>query len=451
MKDHKERSGKGGSSERSTDEASVGNDSVEKNTAAEAGGHTAPLRVFSEIEPLKQVLLHRPGRELESLTPQYLDAMLFEDIPFLEKMQEEHDAFAETLRSCGCEVLYFSELLKDILSQDDVKHDLIQQTVAAAQIKYPALHNAVTEYLFSLDPERLSEHLIGGLLKKEIDHAQTEKTLSYYIRDAYPYYINPLPNLYFTRDPGSVVGSGVSINEMQTSARRRETQLLSAVMKFHPRFSGAAGRFPIYEQYAVNSFIEGGDILVLNAETAAVGCSARTAAWAIEELARLLLAPKETGGQGFRQILVIQIPFTRAYMHLDTVFTMVNHDAFTIFPGVENRLKVFMLSLRRADSNELIVEAGQGLRTALKKALKIPAVDLIQTGGGDMITAAREQWNDSTNTLAAAPGTVVTYRRNVVSNDTLTKHGITVLPISGSELVRGRGGPRCMTMPLYRE
>lgn len=409
------------------------------------------LQVRSEIGTLKTVLLHKPGRELESLTPQYLDAMLFEDIPFLEKMREEHNKFAKTLREHGTKVLYFDELLKETLQVPGIREDLISQTVQLAEIKYDSLYKAITDYLHSLSAETLGDHLIGGLLKQEIDHKDVEKSLSYFIRDAYPYYINPLPNLYFTRDPGSVLGNGISINEMQTAARRRETQLLSMIMKKHPVLSQQAGM--VYEGYAANSNIEGGDILVLNDETLAVGCSARTAAWAVEELARIMLTPEDAGGQGFKRVLVMQIPFTRAYMHLDTVFTMVDHDKFTIYPGIESRLKVFQITLQKtehAEKGSIQVETEDSIRQALCRALHVPSVDLIQTGGGDMITAAREQWNDSTNTLAVAPGTVVTYRRNMVSNDTLSQHGIQVLPIEGSELVRGRGGPRCMSMPLRR-
>ncbi|MCF7954023.1 MAG: arginine deiminase [Spirochaetales bacterium] len=409
------------------------------------------LQVRSEIGTLETVLLHRPGRELESLTPQYLDAMLFEDIPFLEKMREEHNKFAKTLSEHGTQVLYFDELLKETLQVPGIREDLISQTVQLAEIKYDSLYKAITDYLHSLSAEALGDHLIGGLLKQEIDHKDVEKSLSYFIRDAYPYYINPLPNLYFTRDPGSVLGNGISINEMQTAARRRETQLLSMIMRKHPALSQQAGM--VYEGYAANSNIEGGDILVLNDETLAVGCSARTAAWAVEELARIMLAPEDAGGQGFKQVLVMQIPFTRAYMHLDTVFTMVDHDKFTIYPGIESRLKVFQITLQKSEHGEkwsIKVETEDSIRQALCRALHVPSVDLIQTGGGDMITAAREQWNDSTNTLAVAPGTVVTYRRNMVSNDTLSQHGIQVLPIEGSELVRGRGGPRCMSMPLRR-
>jgi arginine deiminase len=412
------------------------------------------LQVYSEIGSLKRVLLHRPGSELEMLTPKYLDTMLFEDIPFLGSMREEHNAFAETLRNNGCEVLYVEDLLSDTVKITEARESLIEKTVQAAGIPDLELCGFLQDNLLGMDDLSLTRHLIAGTKKDEIVLHQPagRRDLSYYIRDEYPFYINPLPNLYFTRDPGSVIGNRCSVNTMHTDARKRESLLLAAIMRYHPIFRTDDSTPHILEGYAEGSSIEGGDILVLDANTLVVGCSARTEAWAIEELAKqVLISHSDSNGEisGFKNILVIQIPFTRAYMHLDTVFTMVDHDKFTIYPGVESALKVFTISMGK--ERNLLVKPENGLKTALERALKLPSVDLIQTGGGDRITAAREQWNDSANTLAIAPGVVVTYRRNVVSNDTLEKHGITVLPIQGSELVRGRGGPRCMSMPLVRE
>ncbi len=409
------------------------------------------MQVFSEIGALQKVLLHRPGRELESLTPQYLDSMLFEDIPFLERMQEEHDAFAGTLRQRGCEVLYVEQLLCDLLREPQLRSGLIELTLSGSRIPSLAIREQLQGALGAMDEQELAQHLIGGVRKDELHDELTgsRANLSYFIRDEYPFYISPLPNLYFTRDPGAVIGRVCAINRMHTGARMRETVLLSAIASHHHAFRDTpAEAVNVLEGYTGESSIEGGDILVLNERTVAIGCSARSEAWAIEALADRILSDDGTDG-GFRQVLVVQIPFTRAYMHLDTVFTMVDHDKFTIYPGVEPHLRLFTIT--RSAKGPLRIAPEKGLRTALKRVLHIAAVDLIKTGGGDRITAAREQWNDSTNTLAIAPGVVVTYRRNMVSNDTLAKHGITVLPIRGSELVRGRGGPRCMSMPLYRE
>ncbi|PKL29395.1 MAG: arginine deiminase [Spirochaetae bacterium HGW-Spirochaetae-2] len=401
--------------------------------------------ITSEVGKLNDVLLHRPGRELESLTPQYLDFMLFEDIPYLAQMQYEHDQFARLLEAQGCRVHYVEALLEEILGSSLLRDTAVAHIVESSKLFSQPLKHVITEYLLESSPKQLAAYCVGGLLKSEVDSKVQHKTLSYFIRDTYPYYISPLPNLYFTRDPATVVGNGVSINVMKTEARRRENWLISLLADNHPLFASSR----THRDYSMGSSIEGGDILVLSDSCALVGSSARTDVWAIEAFARRMMAPLECGGEGLREILVVQIPYTRAYMHLDTVFTMVDRDKFCIYGGIKSSLRVFSMVMGHGDSLEISEE--RGLKQALKRVLGLPALELIQSGGKDPIASAREQWNDSTNTLAVAPGTVITYRRNVVSNETLERHGITVLPISGSELVRGRGGPRCMSMPLNRD
>ena len=404
-----------------------------------------PIRVTSEIGKLRSVLLHRPGKELESLTPQYLDSMLFEDIPYLEQMQREHDQFASLLDSQGCTVWYIEQMLEHVLADQQVRKDVILHLIASGQIHEPAIRESMYDYLSQLECEALAACCIKGVLKAEIDNTVRHKTLSYYIRNTYPFYIPPVPNLYFTRDPATVIGSGIAVHTMKNDARRRENWLLSLIALHHPLFSETGN----YIDYSDGSSIEGGDILLLNEHCAVVGSSARTGTWAIESFARRMMQPAELGGQNLTEILVVQIPYTRAYMHLDTVFTMVDRDAFSIYGGIEMSLRVF--SLRMYRDGQLQIHEEKNLHQALARVLHVPAVRLIPSGGPDHTVAAREQWNDSTNTLAVAPGTVITYQRNTVSNDTLDREGITVLPIRGSELVRGRGGPRCMSMPLYRE
>ncbi len=406
---------------------------------------SSPICVRSEVGNLKSVLLHRPGRELESLTPQYLDSMLFEDIPFLEQMQSEHDMFADLLREQGCTVYYIEALLEEVFADDQQRSLAVKHLVDTSQIFSPSLKQIIGEHLALSSAKELVAYCIGGLLKSEIDDKVEHRTLSYYIRDTFPYYIPPLPNLYFTRDPATVVGGGVSINVMKTESRRRENWLLSLIAKSNPLFAQAR----IHQDYTAKSSIEGGDILMLCNKCVVCGSSARTDVWAIEGFAKRMLSPIEEGGEGMESVLVIQIPYTRAYMHLDTVFTMVDRDAFCMFPGIATSVKVF--SMKQGKNDTLDIHAEASLKQALKKALRVPSVNIIKSGGNDAIASAREQWNDSTNTLAIAPGKVITYCRNVVSNEVLENNGIEVLPIKGSELVRGRGGPRCMSMPLNRE
>lgn len=401
------------------------------------------LNVTSEIGQLKAVLLHKPGKELERLTPDYLRELLFDDIPWLRRMRDEHDEFANVLRQKGAEVYYVEDLLAEILEDADVKRNFINDMLLHCQIENPKLRELIFSYLFDKNPAEVAEIAVAGLNKKDIPDVKREYSLSDYVNSDYPLYINPIPNLYFMRDPLSIIGSGISINSMRSDARRREPMIIKYIYDNNPLFRKDYSK--IWYNYTIPYSIEGGDILVLGKEVAAVGCSERTCANGIEILARNLFA----GDENLREVLAVQIPPLRAFMHLDTVFTMVDRDKFTIYPGILDRVAVYKLT--RSSNNGIKVTPEDNLVDALKKSLRLPAVSLIESGGGDIVTAAREQWNDSTNTLAIAPGVVVTYSRNEASNEVLRKNGIEVLEIDGSELVRGRGGPRCMSMPLVRE
>jgi len=401
------------------------------------------LNVTSEIGNLKAVLLHKPGKELERLTPDYLRELLFDDIPWLRKMRDEHDEFAEVLRHRGAKVYYVEDLLTEVLENVDVKRNLINDMMIHSNIENNELRELISSYLFDKSPAEVAEIAIAGLNKKDIPDVEREYSLSDYVNKDYPLYINPIPNLYFMRDPLAVIGNGISINSMHTDARRREPLLIKYIYDYNPLFRKDYSQ--IWYNYTIPHSIEGGDVLVLGKEVVAVGCSERTSANGIEILARNLFA----GNENLKEVLAVQIPPVRAFMHLDTVFTMVDRDKFTVYPGILDRVTVYKLT--RGSNNGIKVSPEKSLVDALKRSLKLPAVSLIQSGGGDVITAAREQWNDSTNTLAIAPGVVVTYSRNEASNEVLRQNGIEVLEIDGSELVRGRGGPRCMSMPLVRE
>lgn len=405
-----------------------------------------PLCITSEIGELKTVLLKRPGKEVENLTPDGLQRLLFDDIPYLPAIQQEHDYFASTLKNRGIEVLYLETLLAETLENDEVKEAFLTEFLIESKAHMSGAFLRLQAYLSSLSTFELVEKIMGGIQKTEIE-TSTRTHLYELIQNTHPFYIDPLPNLYFTRDPAAVIGGGISINPMRKEARRRESLFMQYIVRHHPRF--AKHDIPIWLNRDYAHAIEGGDQLVLSKEVVAIGVSERTTAQAIERLA-INLFKKQTS---FTRVLAIEIPKCRAYMHLDTVFTMVDYEKFTVHPGIEGpggNMNIYILE-RGKEEDTVKITIRHHLQEALKEVLQLQELVLIPCGGGDIIAAAREQWNDGSNTLAIAPGVVVTYDRNYISNDVLRSHGIEVVEILSSELSRGRGGPRCMSMPILRE
>lgn len=403
------------------------------------------LSIKSEIGTLKRVLMHRPGKELERIVPDDLTESLFEDIPWLKRMQEEHDGFADILRDKGVEIFYVEDLLKDVIKEKAVRETLICQLIDQNPSSGTYIDGFLTEYLMGLRSEKLADALISGVLQKELSHLDRHLVLTDYLKDPEPYafYLNPLPNLYFMRDPAVVVHDGMSISAMATRTRKRESQYLSLIYDHHPLFSASKNE-KFYDHKNFFS-LEGGDVLVLGPHAVAVGCSQRTEVQAVEELAKNLFQ----AGRGITKVLAIRLPLNRAFMHLDTVFTMVNHDQFIVYPGIFEALDTVIMSAGKQGTIKYQQE--RSLKKALENVLGLDSIQLIESGGGNPVVAAREQWNDSTNTLAIAPGVIVAYSRNERSNEVLLENGIDVIGIEASELVRGRGGPRCMTMPLHRQ
>lgn len=402
-----------------------------------------PINVFSEIGPLKTVLLHRPGKELENLMPDYLETLLFDDIPFLPQAQEEHDNFAEVLRSKGIEVVYLEDLAAESLINEKIREEFITDFLNEADVKEGETKKIVHEMLASSKSNSdLINKTMAGIQKAEMPKIN-QNSLTDMVDNDYPFVIDPMPNLYFTRDSFATIGNGVSLNHMYSVTRRRETLYGKYIFNYHPRFKDAD--IPMLYDRDDTTRIEGGDELVLSKELVAVGISQRTEAASIEKLAKTIFDKK----MGFKRVLAFDIGSERKFMHLDTVFTMVDYDKFTIHPEIEGDLTVYSIS--EGDNGLDITKETDSLEHILAKYLSLDKVTLIRCGGGNLVEAAREQWNDGSNTLTIAPGEVIVYDRNTITNKKLEEAGIKLNYIPGSELVRGRGGPRCMSMPLYRD
>ena len=403
-----------------------------------------PICVRSETGTLEQVLLHRPGAELEQLVPGELERLLFDDIPYLQAAQKEHDAFAEMLRHNGTQVLYLEELMAQTLAADpQVRRRFVRQFIEEGGRIARHFQPALYEYLTALADDELVRRTMTGVSMEEFLPEGQQGALVSLTRGSHRFVLDPIPNLYFTRDPFACIGEGVSLNAMYSPTRRRETIYGQYILKYHPDF---AGKVPFYYRREDPFSIEGGDILNLSPRLLAVGISQRTTPEAIEILARNIFRDETAE---IRTILALDIPNLRAFMHLDTVLTQVDRDTFTVHPEILGSLRVYRMTSGGRDSLQVTERTGT-LEEILAGEMGLPRVKLIRCGGGDRVASEREQWNDGSNTLCIAPGKVVVYDRNYVTNAILRDNGIQVLEMPSSELSRGRGGPRCMSMPLRR-
>ena len=406
------------------------------------------IHVTSEIKPLKKVLLHRPGRELLNLTPNTLEELLFDDIPYLKVAQEEHDAFSQVLRDNGVEVVYLEDYMAQVLDiNPEIRDTFLRQFIAEAGVRATKYHDVIYDFLSDIeDSKELVLKTMEGIYLHELPRSKhhIRNSLADMVDGESRIVVNPMPNLYFTRDPFESIGTGVGINHMFSTTRCRETIYADYIFRHHPDFKDVEHYYDRTRPF----HIEGGDVLNLNEHTLAVGISQRTEPDAIERLAKNIFANERAT---IDTILAVRIPESRAFMHLDTVFTQIDHDKFMIHPGILGPLEVFKIKPGKKNEQLKITRKRETIAEILAEALGVDEVTLIECGGGDRITAEREQWNDGSNTLCIAPGTIVVYERNNVTNDILRERGLNVLEIPSSELSRGRGGPRCMSMPLWRE
>ena len=404
-----------------------------------------PIQVCSEILPLKRVLLHRPGLELEHLVPDTLERLLFDDIPYLKGAQTEHDRFAQVLAENNVEVVYLSRLVADTLAQDaELKRQFIRDFLKESGAIALRYRQELFAYLDSMkDVHEMVLKTMGGVRFDELAPGSKD-ALTTLLHKRSDFALEPIPNLYFTRDPFACIGTGVALNSMYSVTRSRETLYGRYILQYHPDY---AGQVPFYYTPELPFSIEGGDVLNLTAETLAVGISQRTMPEAIECLAQNIF---KSEAATVNRILAVSIPSMRAFMHLDTVLTQVDVDKFVIHPGILSAVQVY--EVQPCGKTGLTArKLEQPLDQILAKYLGLDRVTLIQCGGQDSIASQREQWNDGSNTLCLRPGVVVAYDRNNITNAILEDYGVEVLRIPSGELSRGRGGPRCMSMPLWRE
>ena len=404
------------------------------------------INVKSEIKPLKKVLLHRPGRELLNLTPDTLQELLFDDIPFLKVAQEEHDAFARLLRANDVEVVYLEDLMAEVLDLDPaIRKKFLKQFIVEGGIRTNKYQRIIYDYLDQIkDNKTLVLKTMEGINVNELKR-NIENSLVDLVSEESKMVLAPMPNLYFTRDPFASIGHGIALNRMYSVTRNRETIYAEYIFNYHPDYKGIVEKW--YDRYD-DFHIEGGDILNLTEDTLAIGISQRTEPDAIDSLAKNIFNnPKST----IKKILAFNIPNSRAFMHLDTVFTQIDVDKFTVHPGILGPLEVYEITAGDSVEEVKVHKIEDTLEHILEDVLGIENVTLIKCGGEDRIAAEREQWNDGSNTLCIAPGVIIVYERNDVTNALLKKHGLKVLTIPSAELSRGRGGPRCMSMPLWRE
>lgn len=386
--------------------------------------------VYSEIGVLRSVIVHRPGEELDNLTPDAMETLLFDELPYLEEAQREHDQFAQVMRQEGIEVYYLEDLMVESLINDQVINEFIDEFIEEGRIPSGDEEKKLKDYLLSIkNKKEMVLKTMAGVRTSELG-LDVERL----------FVVLPMPNLYFTRDPFAFIGESVCENKMWSVTRNRETIYSKYIFKYHPEFKEVKKVYDRNEEYS----IEGGDVLVLSRQVLCVGISQRTKREAVLKFAENTLRTTE-----FKKVLALTIPDKREFMHLDTVFTMIDKDLFTIHPEIHGPMKVYSITLEN-DEIEIVEEVDE-LEKILASSLNVDGVELIPCGGSNPIDQKREQWNDGSNTLAIAPRKVIVYDRNKVTNKLLEEAGVELIKIKSGEISRGRGGPRCMSMPLERE
>ena len=399
------------------------------------------INVKSEIGRLRRVMLHRPGVELARLIPEYLERMLAEDTPDVLRAGAEHDVFAGILHDNGVDVIYIEDEFAQIMRDESIRFCFIDDYVDIG-VRGDSLRPAVREYLRSVPADKLFDAVAQGITRDDL-RGVAPAPIQLSIHDDYPFLTDPLPNIYFTRDISFCLGTGIAISAMSMPARMRETLFIRYLQKYGKKFG--AGSVDMLYDYSCGCPIEGGDVLSLSDRCVAIGSGERTSVAAVEKLSKTLFS------RGYERVLLFKNPASRTYMHLDVLMTHVDYDKFLAHPCIAHKW-FDVYELTPAAHGEIAVSlTTDSLEVTLARALGLSGVSFIEMGGGDIITAKREHWNMGSNSLAISPANIITYDRNPVTNELLDKAGVHVNPIPGGELSRGRGGPRCMSMPMVRD